>query len=86
MAQVQIYDSSSPDFDAKFETLMAQADEADDTVEARVRDIIACVPDAWQQRLGIGYRQFEMLRSQTIDERNRAVQIRRMNEGTSTAE
>jgi histidinol dehydrogenase len=43
MAKVQFYDSSSPDFDAKFETLMAQADEADDTIESRVREIIARV-------------------------------------------
>ncbi|MFT5449318.1 MAG: histidinol dehydrogenase [Gammaproteobacteria bacterium] len=43
MAQVQIYDSTAPDFDTKFETLMARVDEVDDEIEARVREIIARV-------------------------------------------
>jgi histidinol dehydrogenase len=43
MAQVRIYDSTTADFDAKFDGLVARAEDADSDVEARVRDIIASV-------------------------------------------
>ncbi|MFT5173835.1 MAG: histidinol dehydrogenase [Gammaproteobacteria bacterium] len=43
MAQIRIYDSSAAGFDAIFDGLVAQSEDADGDVEARVRDIIASV-------------------------------------------
>ena len=43
MQPIRIYDSSTADFDAKFDGLVARSEDADSDVEARVRDIIARV-------------------------------------------